>query len=90
MATITIRQLDDETKRRLRLRAAASGHSMEAEARVILRDAVRRPDRVDLSWIDELHQVALEVGGVELDVPGDEPAPAADLSEDASEDPSAS
>ncbi len=39
MASITIRQLDDELKKRLRLRAASHGRSMEDEARVILRAA---------------------------------------------------
>src|SRR5262249_1875027 len=39
MASITIRQLDDALKRRLRLRAARNGRSMEDEARTILRDA---------------------------------------------------
>ena len=37
MASITIRQLDDELKQRLRLRAARNGRSMEDEARTILR-----------------------------------------------------
>jgi phosphopantothenoylcysteine decarboxylase/phosphopantothenate--cysteine ligase len=39
MASITIRQLDDALKRRLRLRAAGNGRSMEDEVRTILRDA---------------------------------------------------
>src|SRR5262249_39953237 len=39
MPSITIRQLDDALKRRLRLRAARNGRSMEDEARTILRDA---------------------------------------------------
>jgi phosphopantothenoylcysteine decarboxylase/phosphopantothenate--cysteine ligase len=39
MASITIRQLDDDLKRRLRLRAARNGRSMEDEARTILRNA---------------------------------------------------
>ena len=39
MASITIRQLDDALKRRLRLRAARNGRSMEDEARTILRHA---------------------------------------------------
>src|SRR3712207_190470 len=39
MASLTIRQLDDVTKKRLRLRAAAHGRSMEEEARSILRTA---------------------------------------------------
>ncbi len=37
MASITIRNLDDEIKQRLRLRAAMHGRSMEEEARDILR-----------------------------------------------------
>ena len=41
MATITIRNLDDEVKRRLRVRAAANHRSMEEEVRIILRDAVK-------------------------------------------------
>ncbi len=36
MASLTIRQLDDEVKRRLRLRAARHGRSMEEEARHLL------------------------------------------------------
>ena len=39
MASLTIRRLDDELKKRLRLRAARHGRSMEDEARVILRQA---------------------------------------------------
>ena len=37
MASITIRNLDDDIKRRLRVRAAIHGRSMEEEARDILR-----------------------------------------------------
>ena len=41
MATLTIRNVDEETKRLLRERAARHDHSMEEEARQILRSAVR-------------------------------------------------
>src|SRR5215813_3354412 len=44
MASITIRQLGDDLKRRLRLRAARNGRSMEDEARTILRDAASLDD----------------------------------------------
>jgi phosphopantothenoylcysteine decarboxylase/phosphopantothenate--cysteine ligase len=44
MASITIRQLDEQLKRRLRLRAARHGRSMEDEARTILRDAASASD----------------------------------------------
>ncbi|MGA0546839.1 FitA-like ribbon-helix-helix domain-containing protein [Brevundimonas sp. VNH65] len=40
MANLTIRNIDDSVKERLRLRAAMHGHSMEEEARVILKRAV--------------------------------------------------
>ena len=40
MASITIRNLDDDVKTRLRVRAAEHHRSMEEEVRIILRDAV--------------------------------------------------
>ena len=43
MASITIRNLDDDIKRRLRVRAAEHGRSMEEEARDILRRVVGQP-----------------------------------------------
>ncbi|MFZ3357573.1 MAG: bifunctional phosphopantothenoylcysteine decarboxylase/phosphopantothenate synthase, partial [Xanthobacteraceae bacterium] len=39
MASLTVRQLDDKLKVKLRLRAARHGRSMEDEVRVILREA---------------------------------------------------
>ena len=44
MASITIRQLDDDLKKRLRLRAVRNGRSMEDEARTILRGAAAGED----------------------------------------------
>jgi antitoxin FitA len=41
LGTLTIRNLDDPLKRRLRLRAAARNRSMEEEARQILRAALQ-------------------------------------------------
>ena len=40
MASITVRNLDEWVKQRLRVRAAANGRSMEQEVRDILRAAV--------------------------------------------------
>lgn len=40
MAVMTIRNIDDAIKARLRLRAARNGRSMEEEARDILRSAL--------------------------------------------------
>ena len=42
MASMTIRNLDDDIKKRLRIQAAEHGHSMEEEARAILRAALTR------------------------------------------------
>ena len=40
MASITVRNIDDTLKERLRVRAATHGHSMEEEVRQILKQAV--------------------------------------------------
>jgi plasmid stability protein len=77
MATLTIRDLDDDVKARLRIRAAENGRSMEAEARVLLAAALRgrRPPRGLGSYIRE--QFA-DIGGAQLDIAArDEPARAA-------------
>lgn len=44
MASITVRNLDDDVKTDLRQRAADNGRSMEEEVRLILRKAVGRAD----------------------------------------------
>lgn len=77
MSAITVRQLPDGVKQQLRMRAAANGRSMEAEARSIIIAAVSETHRVDLGWIDQL----IESGGAQgIDVPdvSDIPAAAAD------------
>ncbi len=43
VAAITVRNVDDSVRDRLRTRAAANGRSMEAEVRAILTDAVEAP-----------------------------------------------
>ena len=81
MSAITIRKLPDHVKQRLRMRAASHGHSMEAEARQILVDAVSAGTRTDLSWIEQLIEIGDALGGVELEIPEDTPATFADFSE---------
>jgi plasmid stability protein len=44
MASITIRKLPENTKRRLRIRAAYNGHSMEQEARELLEAELARAE----------------------------------------------
>jgi antitoxin FitA len=48
MASITVRNLPDETHRALRIRAAQNGRSTEAEVREILEQAVRPKERVKI------------------------------------------
>ena len=80
-STITVRNLDDDVKARLRVRAAENGRSMEAEVRAILAEtlAARPPSRGLGTWI---HELFAEVGGVELELRRrDEPARYVDFSE---------
>ena len=44
MAQLIVRDLEESVKERLRRRAARRRHSLEAEVRDILRDAVARPE----------------------------------------------
>lgn len=48
MGTLTIRNIDEGVKERLRVRAAMHGHSMEEEVRVILKRAVGGVDGAGL------------------------------------------
>lgn len=70
MASVTIRNLSDETHRALRVRAAAHGRSTEAEIRDILDQATRPPERVKLGSL--LAQIGREAGGVELNIERDQ------------------
>lgn len=67
MATVTVRNLDDQVKERLRLRAAVHGRSMESEIRTILAEAVSEPDDRDGLFTTMLDRFA-SIGGVELDL----------------------
>ena len=72
MASLTIRNLDDEVKHRLRVRAAENGRSMEAEARLILHEAVsENPDSQDLASI--IRSYFGPSNGVDLELPPREP-----------------
>ena len=74
MAGMTIRNLDDQLKRRLRIRAALRGRSMEEEAREILRAALSadaHQGRPNLA--ERIRGRIARVGGVELDIPARQP-----------------
>ena len=72
MAGITIRNLDDDVKARLRVRAADNGRSMEEEARLILRDAVGRK-RVSRDLTSIARAYFGPDNGVDLELPPREP-----------------
>lgn len=69
MASITIRKLDDVLKRRLRLRAARHGRSMEDEAREIMRRALSEGDQSPRSLSASIRRRFAALGGVELELP---------------------
>ncbi len=54
MASLTIRNLNEDTKQKLRIRAAAHGRSMEDEARRIIGEAVNRPAERRKATVEEL------------------------------------
>ncbi len=69
MASVTIRNLPDETHRALRVRAATHGRSTEAEIRAILEYAVRPAGRIKLGTL--LAEIGRDIGGVDLKVERD-------------------
>lgn len=68
MASITIRNIDDGLKSRLRIRAAEHGRSMEEEARVILRKALS-PEPVSDNLVASIRRKVEKFGGVDLELP---------------------
>ena len=73
MASITIRNLDEDVEARLRVRAARHRRSMEDEVRIILREAVSdgRTGPRDLAAFTA--ECFAPLGGVELELPPRDP-----------------
>ena len=69
MATLTIRRLDENTKARLRIRAAHHGRSMEEEAREILRSTLAAPQQPQTRLAECIRRRFARLGGVELELP---------------------
>ena len=85
MPTITIRNIDENTKRKLQLRAALNGRSMEAEAReAICMVANEGPTEIQAeeSLYEAIRKRFAKFGGIELDLPerefSDRPIPTFD------------
>lgn len=66
MAVMTIRNIDDVIKKRLRVRAAVNGRSMEDEARDILRSALSTDDPRPRNFAQAIHERFGPLGGVDL------------------------
>jgi plasmid stability protein len=72
MASLTVRNLDDNVKKRLRKRAAENGRSLEAEVRDILnKTAASRPSKAQtgLDLVKPLMEFTRKYGPVELEFP---------------------
>jgi plasmid stability protein len=67
--TMTIRNMDDPIKTRLRAQAALHGRSMEDEARDILRAALSTEPAQGASLVDAIRTRVTPLGGVELELP---------------------
>lgn len=73
MSALTVRNLEDSLKARLRLRAAARNRSMEEEVRQILRAALAEPVPTVLDMGTRIRSRFAELGGVELPLAPREP-----------------
>lgn len=73
MASLTIRNLEEALKGRLRVRAASRGRSMEEEARHIIRDALSEalPPTADIG--DRIRKRFAALGDVQLSIAPREP-----------------
>lgn len=65
---MTIRNLDEKLKARLRMQAARHGRSMEDEARDILRSALSTASSRSASLVKSIRRRIEPLGGIELGV----------------------
>ena len=70
MNSITINDVDDTLRRQLSVRAAERGHSIEEEAREILKTALEGNPPSEEGFGTVLHEMFKSVGGVDLEIPG--------------------
>lgn len=82
MATLTIRNLDERLKGRLRVRAATRGRSMEEEARQILRAVLDEPEPAAENLAERIRRRFAKLGDVQLPVAAREPVRSLVLAED--------
>ena len=73
MASITIRNLQDGLKKRLRIRAAYHGRSMEEEVRQILNNVLSQELSAPVNLASAIRSRFAPLGGAELELPSREP-----------------
>jgi plasmid stability protein len=73
MASMTIRDIDEKLKSRLRIQAARHGRSMEDEARDILRSALSLEPTQSRGLVEAIRARVESLGGVELEIAPREP-----------------
>ena len=66
MASITIRNLDEGLKSRLRIQAAVHGRSMEDEARDILRSSLNQETQAPKNLGTAIHELFAPLGGFDM------------------------
>ncbi len=66
MASITVRKVDEELKRRIRVRAARHGHSLEEEVRLTLERSSHEPEKPRLNLADFIASRFDPLGGIDL------------------------
>lgn len=69
MGSMTIRNLDNRVKEKIRLRAAKNGHSMEEEARRLLRLAVEVPPSEEVGLGTAIRRRFASLGELKLKPP---------------------
>ena len=74
MASITIRQLEDDLKAKLRIQAARHGCSMEEEARNILKAGLAAGALEKPNLAESIRRHIDPVGGINLVLPPREPS----------------
>ncbi len=75
MASLTVRNLEEKIKRRLKVRAAQNGRSMEQEVREILRSALDTTSepKTGADLLKRIRAIWEPLGGLELELPPRQP-----------------
>lgn len=84
MASLTIRNLDERLKGRLRVRAATRGRSMEEEARQILRTVLNDSEPATTNLAERIRRRFAKLGDVQLPIAPRQPGRYLELLEDVS------